>query len=158
MNRTSASVAGESLAEAGERIRDAVPIRGDRATEENCRNRRELIDDTLTDRGIRPGTRQWHTAQLGDGHVAGIWATSVEEAELELTVWWGGRCHWVRPDPGCWLLHEYFPNGKRSASEADRRFPLAPPRRVRDRFAPATSLLDDIWPSPTASPHRLGRR
>lgn len=80
-------VAGESLAEAGERIRDAAPIRGERATDEDCRIRRELIDETLADRGVEPGDRSWHTAQLIDGHVVGVWARSADEAELDLTVW-----------------------------------------------------------------------
>lgn len=145
-------VAGESLAEAGERIRAAALIRGERATDEDCRVRRELIDAALAARGVDPGHRNWHTAQLVDGHVVGVWAQSADEADLDLTVWWGVRCHWVVADPGCQLFHEYFPRGKRSATEADRRFPLAPPRSIRDRFAPADSLLDDIWmPQPTDS-------
>lgn len=145
MNPLSGPVPGETLAEAGQRIRDAAPIRGDRATDEDCRARRALIDDTLAARGIRPGARAWHTAQLGDARVAGVWANSVEEAELELTVWWGIRCHWIRPDPDCRLFDEYYPKGKRAATDANRRFPLGPPRRTRDRFAPASSLIDDIW-------------
>lgn len=145
-------VADESLAEAGERIRDAAPIRGERATDEDCRIRRELIEAALAARGVDPGHRNWHTAQLVDGHVVGVWAESADEAELDLTVWWGVCCHWVVADPGCQLFHEYFPKGKRSAAEADRRFPLAQPRSIRDRFAPADSLLDDIWrPQPTDS-------
>lgn len=145
-------VASESLAEAGERIRAAAPIRGERATDDDCRIRRELIDATLAARGVDSGDRNWHTAQLSDGHVVGVWAQSVDEAELDLTVWWGIRCHWVAVDPGCRLFDEYFPKGKRSASEADRRFPLAPPRSIRDRFAPADSLLEGIWmPQPADS-------
>lgn len=148
--------ADESLAEVGERIRSAAPIRGDRATDEDCRNRRAMIDEALAVRGIHPAEREWHTAQLVDGHVVGVWANSVHEAELDLTVWWGVRCHWVTVDPQCLLFHEYFPKGKRSAAEADRCFPLAPPRALRDRFAPANSLLDGIWlpPASTASAAR----
>ncbi|MFB8146625.1 hypothetical protein ACFC1W_07760 [Microbacterium sp. NPDC056003] len=152
MNPLNAPVAGESLAEAGERIRAAAPIRGERATDEDCRIRRELIEAALAARDIEPGDRNWHTAQLADGHVVGVWAQSVDEAELDLTVWWGVRCHWVVVDPVCGLFHEYFPKGKRSATEADRRFPLARPRGIRDRFAPADSLLDAIWmPQPADS-------
>lgn len=62
----------------------------------------------------------------------------------------------VTADPQCLLFHEYFPKGKRSAAEADRRFPLAPPRTLRDRFASAESLLDGIWP-PTASATSVAR-
>jgi hypothetical protein len=145
-------VPDESLGEAGERIRAAAPIRGERATDEDCRIRRELIETTLSARGVEPGERDWHTAQLIDGHVVGVWAQSADEAELDLTVWWSLRCHWVVADPGCRLFHEYFPKGKRSTSEADRRFPLAPPRNIRDCFAPADSLLDGIWmPQPADS-------
>ncbi|WP_315549752.1 hypothetical protein [Microbacterium aurum] len=115
-----------------------------------------MIDEALAVRGIHPGAHEWHTALLVDGHVAGVWVNSVEEAELELTVWWGTRCHWVTADPQCLLFHEYFPKGKRSAAEADRRFPLAPPRTLRDRFASAESLLDGIWP-PTASATSVAR-
>lgn len=147
MSHRSEPAVGESLAEAGERIRAAAPIRGDRATDEDCRVRRALIDDALAARGVQPGDRNWHTAQLTDGHIVGVWALSAEEAELDLTVWWGARCHWVVADPGCLLFHEYFPKGKRSAAEADRRFPVGPPRSIRDRFAPADSLLDGIWMS-----------
>lgn len=145
MNALSMPVPGESLAEAGERIRDAAPIRGDRATDEDCRIRRELIDDTLAARKVEPRERNWHTAQLVDGHVVGVWADSTDEAELDLTVWWNVRSHWVVVDPGCRLFQEYFPRGKRSVAEADRKFPLAPPRSIPDRFAPADSLLDEIW-------------
>ena len=151
MNERSAPIAGESLAEVGERIRSAAPIRADRATDDDCRIRRAMIDEALAVRGIHPGAHEWHTAQLIDGHVAGVWANSVEEAELDLTVWWGVRCHWVTADPQCLLFHEYFPKGKRSAAEADRCFPLAPPRTLRDRFAPADSLLDGVWLPPASS-------
>jgi hypothetical protein len=148
MSRLSTPVKGESLAEAGERIRAAAPIRGDRATDEDCRIRRQLINEALAARAVESGDRNWHTAQLIDGHVVGVWAHSAEEAELDLTVWWSVRCHWVVTDPGCGLFQEYFPRGKRSAAEADRRFPLAPPRSIRDRFAPAGSLLDEVWAQP----------
>lgn len=150
MNVLAACAEGESIAEAGERIRSAAPIRGDRATDEECLIRRALIDDALVVRGIHPGAHEWRTAQFVDGHVAGVWAHSVEEAELDLTVWWGVRCHWATVDPQCLLFHEYFPKGKRTAAGVNRRFPLAPPRTLRDRFAPAESLLDAIW-SPPAS-------
>lgn len=156
MNARPDPSAGESLGEAGERIRSAAPILGDRATDDDCRIRRAMIDEALAVRGIHPGAHEWHTALLVDGHVAGVWVNSVEEAELELTVWWGTRCHWVTADPQCLLFHEYFPKGKRSAAEADRRFPLAPPRTLRDRFASAESLLDGIWP-PTASATSVAR-
>lgn len=156
MNPLALSAEGGSLAEAGERIRSAAPIRGDRATDEDCRIRRALIDEALAVRGIHPGAHERHTAQLVDGHVVGVWANSVGEAELELTVWWGNRCHWGTVDPQCLLFHEYFPQGKRSAAEANRRFPLAPPRTLRDRFAPADSLRDGIW-SPPASTASLAR-
>lgn len=152
MSPLSTPVEGESLAEAGERIRAAAPIRGGRATDEDCRIRRQLIDDTLAAREVEPRERNWHTAQLVDGHVVGVWADSADEAELDLTVWWSVRCHWVVVDPGCQLFREYFPRGKRSVAEADRRFPLASPRSIRDRFAPAASLLDEIWaPSPSGT-------
>ena len=151
MSSLAAAAEGESLAEAGERIRPAAPIRGDRATDEDCRIRRALIDEALAVRGIHPGAHEWHTAQFVDGHVAGVWANSVDEAELDLTVWWGVPCHWVTVDPHCLLFHEYFPKGKRSAAEADRRFPLAPPRTLRDHFAPADSLLDGIWLPPAST-------
>ncbi|WP_454112092.1 hypothetical protein [Microbacterium aurum] len=150
MNALAAGAEGESIAEAGERIRRTAPILGGRATDEDCRIRHALIDEALAVRGIHPGAHEWHTAQLVDGHVAGVWAHSVEEAELDLTVWWGVRCHWVTVDPQCLLFHEYFPKGKRSAAEAERCFPVAPPRALRDRFAPAESLLDAVW-SPPAS-------
>lgn len=151
MNVRSAPVAGESLADAGERIHSTAPIRGDRAIDEDCHIRRALIDEALAARGIHPGAHEWHTAQLADGHLVGVWANSVEEAELDLTVWWGVRCHWVTADPQCLLFHEYFPRGKRSAAEGNRRFPLAPPRTLRDRFAPAHSLLDGIWAPPAST-------
>lgn len=156
MSSLAAAAEGESLAEAGERIRSAAAIRGDRASDDDCRIRRAMIDQALAVRGIHPGAHEWHTAQLVDGHVVGVWANSVEEAELDLTVWWGTRCHWVTVDPHCLLFHEYFPKGKRSAAEADRRFPIAPPRALRDRFASAESLLDGIW-SPTESATSVAR-
>lgn len=156
MSSLAAPAEGESIAEAGERIRRAAPIRGDRATDEDCRIRRALINEAPAVRRIHPGAHQWHTAQLADGHVAGVWANSVEEAELDLAVWWGARCHWVTVDPQYLPSPEYFPKGNRSAAEPERRFPLAPPRAFRDRFAPADSLLDGIW-SPTASAKSLAR-
>ena len=134
----------ESLAAAGERIRREAPILGDRATDEDCRVRRELISQALQARGVRAGEHAWHTAQLVDGRVVGVWADSVEEAELSLTVWWDGPCHWVRPDPDCRIRAEYFPPGKQSAAHAARVFPLTGPRRPRDRFEPAASLLGPL--------------
>jgi hypothetical protein len=53
-------------------------------------------------------------------------------------------------------MPEYFPRGKRTAAEAERRFPLGAPRRVRDQFAPAPSLLDAIW-TPTANNNSMTR-
>lgn len=156
MNPLALSAEGGSLAEAGERSRSAAPIHGDRATDEDCRIRRALIDETLAARGIHSGAHEWHTVQLAAGHVSAVWAHSVEEAELDLTVWWGTRCPWVTADPQCLIFHEYFPKGKRSAAEADRRFPIAPPRALRDRCAPAESLLDGMW-SPTASATSVAR-
>lgn len=156
MNSLAADAEVESIAEAGERIRHAAPILGDRATDEECRTRRAMIDEALVARGIHRGAHEWHTAQLVDGHLVGVWANAVEEAKLDLTVWWGVRCHWVIADPQCLLFHEYFPKAKRSAAEADRRFPLAPPRTLRDRFAPADSLLDGIL-SPSATTTSLAR-
>ena len=152
MNPLSTPLPGESLAEAGERIRAACPIRGVTATNTECRDRRGLIDDTLHARGVQSGVHTWHTALLVDGHVAGVFADSPEEAEIDLTVWWGQRCHWVVPDAHCRVFHEYFPRGKRSARGADSRFPLGAPRHPRDQFAPAPSLLDGLW-APHASGH-----
>lgn len=143
---------GESLAEAGERIRAACPVQGVTATDEECRIRAELVAATLAARGVRAGAHRWHTAQLADGRVVGVSASSVEKAELELTIWWEHRCHWVIADPELRTFHAYFPRGKRSAANADRRFPLARPRHPRDEFAPAPSLLEGIWtpgPAPT---------
>lgn len=150
MNPLSAPVPSESLADAGERIRAACPIQGASATNDECRDRRELINDTLHARGIRPGEHSWHTAQLIDGHIAGVFADSPEEAELDLTVWWGQRCHWVAPDPGCRVFHEYFPKAQRSAEIANTQFPLGRPRQPRDQFAPTQSLVDG-WGAPQAS-------
>lgn len=144
MSTDSAPVPEESLGDAGERIRAATPIHAGQATNEECRQRRQLIVDTLAARGIRPGERVWHTAQIVDGRVVGVWANSVEEAELELTVWWKQRCHWVVPDADCRIREEYFPRGKRSAPKAQQRFPLTGPRRPRDRFEPAGSLLEGL--------------
>ncbi|GAA3920674.1 hypothetical protein [Microbacterium invictum] len=142
MKQFTSPVAGESLAEAAERIRAAVPIEGDTATDLECRWRRQMIDATLAARGVVGRTYEWHTAQLDDGRIAGVFAESTDEAELSLTVWWGNRCHWVIADPTCLVRAEYLPRGIRTAATADRRFPLGPPRRVRDQFATAESLLD----------------
>lgn len=137
-----ALIAGETLAAVGDRIRALCPIAGPTATDRECRVRRELVDQALEALGIVAGPRLWHSAQLDDGHVVGIWATSVEEAEIELTVWWEGHCYWVIPDADCRVRDEYFPRGKRSGRDADRRFPLSAPRRPRDRFAPTQTLFD----------------
>ncbi len=146
-------VAGESLAEAAERISSAIPIRAQTATNEECAARRDAIDATLIARCVWQRERCWHTAQLVDGQIAGVWARSTEEAELDLTVWFGTRCHWVIADPVHAVRAEYFPHGIRRHTDACRRFPLAPPRRPRDQFAAADSLLEqlgpaDNWPGP----------
>lgn len=112
MNERSTPAAGESLAEAGERIRRTAPILGGRATDEDCRIRRALIDEALAVRGIHPGAHEWHTAQLVDGHVAGVWANSVEEAELDLTVWWGVLCHLGHRRPAVPALPRVLPEGQ----------------------------------------------
>ncbi len=135
-------VEGESLAEAGQRIRDAIPICAQTATEDECVARRLAIDATLAARRVWHQDRQWHTAQLVDGQIAGVWARSTEEAELDLTVWFGQPCHWVVADPAHAVRGEYFPAGIRRPQDEGRRFPLTPPRRARDHFAPAESLLE----------------
>ncbi|MGC5224880.1 hypothetical protein ACPW96_20135 [Micromonospora sp. DT81.3] len=156
MNPRSTPVSGETLAEAGERIRAACPIQGATATNDECRNRSDLIDETLQARGVQSGVHAWHTAQLDDGHIAGVFANSLEEAELDLTIWWGERCHWVVADPHCRVFHEYFPKRKRSAATANTRFPLGPPRRARDQFAPTQSLLEGSSAPPASRQAGLG--
>ncbi len=131
----------ESLAEAAERIRRAVPIGGSTATNEECALRQDLVDAALRDRHVVAGASAWHTAQLVDGRVVGVFANSAEEAELELSIWWASSCHWVVEDPECRVLDEYRVVGR--AGSAQRRFPLRSPRTPRDHFAPAASLLDD---------------
>lgn len=84
-----ARIAGETLAAVGDRIRKLCPIAGPTATDRECRVRRELVDQTLEALGTVAGPRLWHSAQLDDGHVVGIWATSVEEAEIDSPC--GGR-------------------------------------------------------------------
>ena len=133
-------VEGETLAEAGQRIRDAIPIRSQTATEKECAARRLAIDATLAARRVWNRERLWHTAQLADGQIVGVWARSTEEAELDLTVWSGQPCHWVIADRTLAVGGEYFPAGIRRPQDADRRFPLTPPRRPRDQFSPTASL------------------
>lgn len=145
MTGTSTPVQGESLAAAGERIRSACLVQGATVTNQECRIRHELVAATLAARGVKAGAHTWHTAQLTDGRVVGVTAGSVEEAEIDLTVWWEHRCHWVIADPDLRTFHAYFPRGKRSAADADRRFPIPRPRRPHDEFALASSLLDGIW-------------
>ncbi|NYE18056.1 hypothetical protein [Microbacterium immunditiarum] len=62
-----------------------------------------------------------------------------------MTLWHGQRCHWIVADGQSGVFTEYFPRGRRTAADVGRTFPLGPPRRTRDQFAPATSLLDGIW-------------
>lgn len=151
MTGMSTPVQGESLADAGERIRAACPVQDATATNEECRIRGELVAATLAARGVRAGMHAWHTAQLTDGRVVGVSAGSVEEAEINLTIWWEHRCHWVIAEPDPRTFQAYFPCGKRSAADADRRFTVARPRHPHDEFAPASSLLDGIW-TPGATP------
>lgn len=134
----------ETLAEAGQRIRDAIPIRSETASEEECAARRLAIDATLAARRVWLQERQWHTAQLADGQIVGVWARSTEEAELDLTVWFGQPCHWVIADPTLAVRGEYSPASLRRSQDAGRRFPLTPPRRPRDQFSPADSLLASL--------------
>lgn len=147
--------AGETLAEAGQRIRDAIPLRSQTATDDECAARRCAIDATLEARGVWHQERKWHTAQLADGQIAGVWARSTEEAELNLTVWFGQSCHWVIGDPALAVRGEYFAAGIRRPQDSGRRFPLTPPRRPRDQFAPADSLLERLAaPDRRATPAR----
>lgn len=135
----------ETLTEAAERIRAAVPIRARTATNDECAARRAAIDATLTARRTWQRERAWHTSQLTDGQVVGVWAHSPDEAELTLAVWWGHPCHWVIADPNGDVRAEYHPTGARTHGH---QFPLAPPRRPRDQFALATSLLDPLGTPP----------
>ncbi len=137
-----APITGETIAEAATRIRAAIPIQLDTATEAECIARRDAIDDTLTARAVWRRERVWHSAQLEDGQIAGVWAHSTEEAELQLSVWWGKACHWVIADPDLRVRAEYLPNDAHTAATAGRRFPLGPPRRPRDQYAAITPLFD----------------
>lgn len=148
-------VEGESLAEAGQRIRDAIPIRAQTATEDECVARRLAVDATLAARRVWHQDRQWHIAQLVDGQIAGVWARSTEEAELDLTVWFGQPCHWAVADPALAVRGEYFSAGIRRPQDEGRRFPLTPPRRPRDQFSPADELLASLTaPNHGATPAR----
>lgn len=146
MNQPTPPGPGESLAEAAERIREAIPIRSKTASNEECAARRAAIEATLAERKVWQRERCWYTAQLTDGQVVGVWARSSEEAEIDLTVWFGQRCHWVIADPIHAVRAEYFPHGIRRPIDAARRFPLAPPRRPRDQIAPAESVLETLGP------------
>jgi hypothetical protein len=141
----------ETIADAARRIRKTRRIVAERATDDDCAIRRELIDAELARRGIPAGEREWFTAQLVDGRITGVWAQSAVEAELQLSVWWETDCHWVVADTSLRLRDEYFPHGKRSSADAQRTFPIGPPRRIRDRFAPADPLLDTLGPAPAGT-------
>lgn len=131
-----------SLAEEARRIRDACPILGGFATDADCTARRERIGQVLTERGITPAAHHvWFTAQTTTGQVRGCWAHSVEEAELEISVWFGTDCLWAVEDNDLRQWGEYFPHGRPAQ---DRTFPAGPPRRVRDQVAPAGPLLDGL--------------
>ena len=87
MTGMSAPALGESPADAGERIRAACPVQSaTTATNEDCRIRAELVAAT----------------------------SSVEEAELDLTIWWEHRCHWVIADPESRVFHAYLPRTSRA--------------------------------------------
>ena len=131
-----------TLAEAALWIRTVCPILGGAATDEECRVRVQLVAQTLQMRSVEPGDSRWFTAQLSDGRVAGRFADSPEEAELEISIWWAQSCAWVVDDSEYRVYEEYFPQGKRAPKHHARTFPLAAPRRPRDRFAPAASLLE----------------
>ncbi|WP_295575017.1 hypothetical protein [uncultured Microbacterium sp.] len=139
-------VPGETLAEAGQRIRAAMPIRGHTASGDECLARRLAIDATLATHRVWQRERQWHTALI-DGRITGVWAGSPEEAELDLTVRHGTRCHWVIADPTSAISNEYLPGGRR-ASAPHRRFTLGPPCRARDKFTP-TNSPDSLEPPST---------
>lgn len=130
-----------SLPSAAREIRATRAIVGESATSEDCRIRARLINEELHRRGVVAGERVWFTAQLATGQVVGMWATSPEQAELGICVWWEADCHWVVPDDDHRVRGEYFPSGIRTAVTRDARFPVGPPRRPRDRFAPTESLL-----------------
>lgn len=138
----------EPLAEVARRIRVACPIRGATATNAECAHRRELIDHALADREVRAGRRRsWYTAQLVTGYVTVCWARSRDEAELTISVWRGHDCHWVVPDSHLRVYEEYFPHSRSPREPGDRVFALGVPRRVRDRFAPAVSVLASLAPA-----------
>lgn len=145
-------VPGESLAEAGERIRTAIPIRGAAATADEHEARSLAADAALSAHRVRPRERAWHTAQLVDGRIAGIWARSTDEAELHLTIWRSQRCNWVVADPAGEVRAEYFPRSRRMTPGVGRAFPLAPPRRPRDPFTTQNSHLTCFARSLAAGP------
>ena len=131
----------DTLAVVARRIRELRPILGVSATDEDCAVRRSLIERALADLAVKPGSREWFAAQLADGRIVGIWALSPQEAELGISIWWGRDCLSVERDPDLDLRREYFPKGKRTGADADRTFPIGPPGRIRDHFAPTESLL-----------------
>lgn len=134
----------ETIPDAARRIRQMQPIAGAQATNEESAVRCELIELTLARRDVQPGDRVWYTAQLTSGRITGVWAHSAEEAELNIAVWHGEDCHWVVPDHDLRVREEYLSSQRALRNASDRIFPLAPPRRPRDRFAPTASLLDTV--------------
>lgn len=133
-----------SLSIAAAWIREMCPITGATATDQECRIRGDLINAELKRRRVAEHDQVWFTAQLASGRVVGSWAESPESAELSISVWWAEDCHWVVPDPDQRYRREHFTNGVRAPAEQDRSFPLGPPRRPRDRFAPTESLLTGL--------------
>lgn len=145
-----------SLAEMAAWIRQMRPIVGATATEEDCKVRRALVEHVVRTRTVWHGDYQWHTAQLSDGTIAGVSANSCEEAELSISVWRAVDCIWVVRDAHLDVFHEYFPRGKRSTADANTVFPVGPPRRPRDQFAPAESLMTALT-SPAVTTSGSGR-
>jgi hypothetical protein len=140
-----------SLGELAEQIRIAVPIAGTTATDGECSKRRALVDAALRSRGIESGHRAWRTAQLVDGRVVGVFANSREEAELQLVIWWGSRCHWVGDDPECRVLMSIAESGGRSRrSSASRSAGRGHPAIVSRRRHPSSTICSSLAAGPVS--------
>lgn len=72
--------------------------------------------------------RSWWTAQLEDGRIVGVWATTELEAQMDVEVWWGDAVHWIVRDPGSAVHVRYLTDASSPASRtaAARTFPLTP--------------------------------
>lgn len=133
----------QTLIKIAHEIRRRVPVEGERATNDEARRRRELIELAADACRREPPARHWFTLIAERSPLdpyppfSGIWAESVEEAIISIVVWStmfdGRHIAYAQPDDDG-TMQDRATREMTAHQQAERK---RAERRAREQSAPA---------------------